>query len=596
MRKPKINFDEIVAVCNVFSEFIRTYIDEFFCNWYWKEIDDTENFISFMITKMPSIQEMPKGWIGHILNDYAFWRVFGRDALVNDVLKRYKLNLNEINSHILNEFIETPVFYMLFAVEEDYKNHFLLIRDLETNEPELLYSRGVSMMRKEDKLFFICLVFYNGICYQTYGLIHGFRYLSPYDLHFYASLLPGLYDDEEYPLDFISKDARYIYFLDTKSEIPAQGTKKNHIIHISWSVHKVLDFNPALDDKKWNISEIKSKLILKPKFAIDQPVDIYYIRNKKRLIIHAITEEDHDLILNKLSSYFKLKTNESWSISPQIYFLAQELFDYELPIDKYRIDDQNLSSLQTEEILLTDPNTADTDDIDNNFNQACKILIHAFNYGDHVDFEKLSNQVNIPVNELQEINQWISKKNETPFKDLEGGIPDFEPIPPIMRTVIFQPLWKKSFFKENKTAMKKIEKNIIEAFPDIPSQMETLYDKIDYIFSNQKGIIAEHSSLLSLLFYMLVKNQNEFHKCSEYAVEILKYMGHILYKTFSKSNVTRFITLFSKQLILEFLIPAKLVDTKATSFKPEETEKMLNNGQYEMKANTLLLKSIKLTV
>ena len=148
----------------------------------------------------------------------------------------------------LSYWQEHPAFWLFFSIQELHKNNFITIKDLESGEEHLLFSKGiVDMQRKEEtrNKHYLCLMLPNGKCLQTCGIIR-YNALTPTDLLYYLSCF-----DAKGTLNSVINDYYPTFFkLDGISNIPVIYHKKEPMQFI-WQRFQVTDFTISRLSGTW---------------------------------------------------------------------------------------------------------------------------------------------------------------------------------------------------------------------------------------------------------------------------------------------------------------------------------------------------------
>lgn len=131
-------------------------------------------------------QDMPEEWIIGCANQFTAGKVFTNPATLKKFLNEKRNSLSREEKQLVRNFLGNSWFYSVFSVEESIEKNFLRIYDYSTKENTLLYSKGVQQYHRYGKKLYLCLMFDNGECLQTYGTINYFRGFSAGDLEVFA--------------------------------------------------------------------------------------------------------------------------------------------------------------------------------------------------------------------------------------------------------------------------------------------------------------------------------------------------------------------------------------------------------------------------
>ncbi|MCP5045644.1 MAG: hypothetical protein GY940_00620 [bacterium] len=131
-------------------------------------------------------EAMPEEWVYTCSNQFVAGKIFGNPSKLKKFLVQRRDSLTREAKQSIRHFLETPWFYSLFSVERTIGKHFLEVYDYSKNRSLLLFSKGVQQMHRNGAELFLCLLFDNGECHQTYGLVIYFRGFTVRDIKHFA--------------------------------------------------------------------------------------------------------------------------------------------------------------------------------------------------------------------------------------------------------------------------------------------------------------------------------------------------------------------------------------------------------------------------
>ena len=160
--------------------------------------------------------EMPKDWIRYACAQYVFGKLFCPQS--RKVARFLKSDFGRSLPPAIPAQVRTlsrlPWFYGLFSVTEVAEGNLMRIKEWILGKEFLLESDGTMTAHARGMNLFMTLLFDNGCCLQSYGLLHYYRGYSPVDFAYLAGVLKERPQDvkdigaviEQHPVEFMLMD------------------------------------------------------------------------------------------------------------------------------------------------------------------------------------------------------------------------------------------------------------------------------------------------------------------------------------------------------------------------------------------------------
>ena len=212
------------------------------------------------------VKVFPQQWTGTSRSEYCFWRLFSNTVLLKKFVKLMRDELMESDVRITNEFMTEPWEYTLFEVTKT-EDSLVYAVDAVSGEEFLLYSPHVADLEQQGGKLFRSLLFYNGIGYQSYGIIQYFKGITAHDFEYFSSAIyPGVFAEGGIPAVMNRFPVPYMMFYGF-CEIPFV-VHKNEEIRYCASVNVIPGFE--VDAVEGYDAKMESGDIVKFAYLIDR--------------------------------------------------------------------------------------------------------------------------------------------------------------------------------------------------------------------------------------------------------------------------------------------------------------------------------------
>ncbi|MCH3907039.1 MAG: hypothetical protein LKE28_02000 [Sphaerochaeta sp.] len=195
--------------------------------------------------------EYPPLWFTHQAETYAYATVLCDAQTIRQWAKGEK-RLDPMAQEMVATWTESPAIWCYFTILEVKANDFFTISDRLTGASLTLYSPALSCLVQDTQNLtkhFVALIATNGMCMQSFGMIHS-NNLGASDLDFFCTML----DQQAYMTSGFSRvvNSHFIDFLgiDAVTHVP---TMTHEGIWLKQTFNKVTfdTFDPAMLDDAW---------------------------------------------------------------------------------------------------------------------------------------------------------------------------------------------------------------------------------------------------------------------------------------------------------------------------------------------------------
>lgn len=199
--------------------------------------------------------QFPTRWFTDLAGQYVATNVMTDPQAISHLRRKYRDQLSDAAIGALDFWREHPYHWEFFEISQEHGDHFYTIRDVLSAEEKVLFSPGITGMQgmKETRECVYCtILFENGACNQTVGIIHSYH-LTRKDIEFFCKTLDRLAFLEEHLNGVIKKKFLEFFKLDEISTIGFTYSNSEHIA-FHW---KTLEFSSVRDlvfPGKWETS------------------------------------------------------------------------------------------------------------------------------------------------------------------------------------------------------------------------------------------------------------------------------------------------------------------------------------------------------
>ncbi len=532
---------------------------------------------------------------------------------IRKFLKNYRDELSGESARMLRGLLSCPMQWTAYRVIRREGGGFLYIEDLleETEEPMLLYSPGTSNILRssvDQDVTFIALLFFNGSCWQTSGIIHNYASVKTDDILYYCN---GL-DADEFAsgglTGVINRHFIDFFSLDDVSTIPPIKFRKQRG-YLLWREFQLMGIGDTQLPGVWEIDSSDSgilrmtyegpdeELASAPPLECQDPEDpwermsmftpyIYIDPDTDELCITASTMHDYQILVSALSCRFDLGNSEqtwpTYRISPTVYATSLKLPRFHIPWHRFSEDFDAADTQEAEDPSLE------------KFNRLLREVNEARHYGTTVDIAKRCSDLGIDQESFEQV---LSKGDEmaernhpslefTP-EDRAFELNDFPVPPPASRRAFFFPLFMSEIFILDES-FRTLDLVAEYSGETVASQVfssgigEYFTDLFETAFSTMGPMVMNYT------FYILVYHSDQQIFVRSLAIEILKLHHHHLVLTGMYESAEKFIEAYSK-FILRGLCTKGLLEVEQ---RPKGQPK--SQGLYRIKPSPLFRAFISL--
>lgn len=516
-------------------------------------------------------------WIESVLSQIAAADVFGRPSTTRKVLKAFTEDLKPDEIALAERFRKVPWRYCLFTVKDEPAPEFLEIVDVEHDEEHLLYSPAVTELYHDGVRLFLCLLFYNGECFQTYSTIHPYRSFQPGDLAVFATLASGRRQQRIGVAEIAAMKPVVLFRLDTYGSTPPIAHGKQLVRELSDSFATDLDADEVgrLLGEDWERNECGSVT----QFSRNPVEDSFYFVNvyvdpdEKLIVLDSNSEDLYRTTVRLLKPAARaggeLSEDPFWNVTMNMAVAVERLLEFPPPARAY---DELFS--EHDHNTGGEADSADDPDGMDRFNAALRTIMDARNNGVPVSVEEVLERHGIDPESADGIRDLLSRLDDNVSIDLPGGFEGYEPPPPVARMQ-----FSKSLARADQVQFRDTEaarELFAEIEPGLTSLQEELGVKtlalsrlpsfIDTVFHHELGDEANTCLMYSL--YLLDHFGDRFRPASDYASELLRLFWQMLIDDGSDDQIAGFIS-FYENTVCALLEALGLVETSESGRGPQ---------------------------
>ena len=159
-----------------------------------------------------------------------------RPAMVRKYLAQHREDLTREQRALFREFMRRPWFWTLFSVADQVRGDVYRVVDHLSDCERLFYSPALTDLYRQGERLFFTAAYSNGLCCQTFGVVHCHRGFQPYDFPYLAKALrPNILRAQGLEAAVAARPA-YFVLLARWAEIPAAVFSEQPI---RWDAHEV---------------------------------------------------------------------------------------------------------------------------------------------------------------------------------------------------------------------------------------------------------------------------------------------------------------------------------------------------------------------
>ncbi|MBN1412132.1 MAG: hypothetical protein JW969_14910 [Spirochaetales bacterium] len=375
------------------------------------------------------IEEFPEEWLRASSHQFVAGYVFGNSGRLHKYLHNNRDFIDKESKSLLHHFMDSPWFYSLFQITESYPDNILKARDCSGGEEFYLYSEGTANLFKQGKNLFMALLFDNGKCRQTYGIIHYYQGYSVRDFTGFAYLVSYHYRNSRSLSESVKNKPLEYMLLDRFAEIPFTVHKGEQMVFCSHS-RKVESFDPEEYSRHFLIEEKNDvvKCTLKKYQDTMFFTCLYFDKMKNNLTLNAVGVSRYREMTELLKNKYDFPREPSWCFTTQMMIAVDTVLGIKNP------------SLAYDKYFDTEPPVQGESSPDlKPINDLMRELTDYSNAGKKYSIQELASKHDVPVETALQLENMLKNMDKKLNIDLEGGSDDIVPPPPDKRHKLKDP-------------------------------------------------------------------------------------------------------------------------------------------------------------
>jgi hypothetical protein len=335
------------------------------------------------------IHEFSDSHLSFLKTEIIVSKIFTKNGLIKKYLNHSAVKKLPADQYeFLRAQSQVPWKFSYSVILNNPSENFYEMEDVFTGEQYLLYSPGMkSTIETTSPILWFNLIGFNGVCWQTYGLIIGFKSFSEDDIFFFATELNTSISDEDDLINEVENNPIPFFMLLIGSQIPMVLNKNHQISNLS-SVDELKNFSTEPFKNQFDIAWNESVFQLKlkkweefPHFAV-----AYYDETEKIMARYAMTEKGFFELTKSLNKAgFRLDTTSDISVGFSMIKTTTDILKKEITINPY------------EELFDTDNEEEDDGTNLDNHNAFLDLAIPFLNKGITPDIEAMAHQAGIDL-------------------------------------------------------------------------------------------------------------------------------------------------------------------------------------------------------
>ena len=242
-----MNYSETKSHSEEITTISRAVIDEFLI-YYSAGREKLEPQIGAQLKKYRRVvREIEPSYINYLKSEYIAHRIFRKEGFIAKYLNRTEIkSLPQEQYSYLKSQSQNPWRFSFSGITSRPADSFFEMEDALTGEQYLLYSPGMKATEDEHhpRLWFN-LIAYNGLCWQTFGLIIPLKSFTVDYLFFFATELNPSVADEEMLMKEVENNPFPFFMLLSSSNIPVVVSRGYEVV--TCQATDILEKYPTVD-------------------------------------------------------------------------------------------------------------------------------------------------------------------------------------------------------------------------------------------------------------------------------------------------------------------------------------------------------------
>jgi hypothetical protein len=507
---------------------------------------------NLMRRKRELLEKFPERWQGLAAGEAAASQLFIYPARIRRLLRSSAGEFSEEQTALLQRFAQTPWFYCLFDIRVRHGGAFYTIHDLEQDTERLLFSPGVRDLERTGVRLFLCLLFDNGECLQSFGLVHYYRGFQPYDFRYFAKLLqPDTYRASGLAATIAANPGSF-YLLDSSTEVPLFA-HQGEPIEVCDHELRLESFDAGkLAGEELELSSAGAVLRLRLK-GKDSPLRtgcIFFDPKKKKLLVHATNMKLYARLRELLAPAVRIPAEPEWHASINMNLACLQILGKEASSSGYvgLFDRREHPEPSPEESARLDK-----------LNAFIRDLTDHFNTGREYSLEALAGKHGLEVEAARQVEQSFRKSDAANELQIEGGLREYNPPPPSVRREFKVSPWQNSVFlfldsPRVRELYASIQPSLCVPFAERqavgapveppPPSLDELPGWLEDLYSNNTQ--EQDFTLLNSVLHLLLCRGEVFEPVRDYAVEVLRQFWRLFAPDKEPQQIERFSRRFGR--------------------------------------------------
>ena len=563
----------VLKGCEITSGLVAS-IEDIASDWTEEKLKPGRKFIREMSRYQSAIESMPDNWLPLLSKEIILGKLFQNPRIAKKFRQANEEILGDEELELVRHFEKHPWFYCVFSVIDTHPQDFLTIRSMETKEEYLLQSESVTSIYYQGARSFLCLLFDNGSCLQTFGIVHHLAGFTHEDLLLYTSHIVGRQETGVSVTEAAARALPGLFLLDRAAGSP---TVMHGDVMVTESCDQIAaEVDP--DDlarrlgKRWEREESdegSTFTILNeddPFFFAELSVQkeagtITLWSNSQELYARAAGEISHALRSEKGDDLFP--PNPPWQVGLGMSAALHNLLGIDSPAVGLH---DGADAVEEDE--------SEADDFLSAINAAVGEIIDADNNGTSVSEEEVFARHGVPPETAGQVVADLRKARNVHAVQLEGGMEDLTPPPPVIRQKLLTLLTKATLVSFNTSTT--VESMFEKIAGKLSIQMEILgYQELGlarfpkFIEDYYLHLVGEGSpTVLMYSLYLLDHKGFSFRAASDYAAEVLRIFWQVLIPDTEGETIDGF-TAWYEDLCTSFFASLGLIEVKETRDGPQ---------------------------
>ncbi len=532
--------------------------------------------------------DMEEEWFISAAHQYVAGGVFTKPSRLKKFFSVYKSKLDKEEDLVINFFIDHPWFYSLFSIEQTISKNYFRIYDYCKDRSLLLYSEDVQQLHRYGSNLFLCLLFNNGECHQSYNFINYFRGFNVRDIEFFTTFVDGRYPRERELVQSIALQPIPFMLLsqyaDNQSVFNA-GERTEYC----WHSIKVEGFDPTIYHDKFNIKEKKGTIKCTLKKSDDPGFFsvIYYEKKSGILHLYTLGITRYEELVKAFNNIYPFPDEPSWRVGTPMLEALYTILGIDPPHSRFERIFNDKAAITKKKKVSHIPPSGTKPELEDLIDQDGFPRQSSARYEAKKKFE-------LPYESIRTILEKYSREAEEDTIKIEGGFNHFIPPSPSDKLQFCEPFTNNGIFEfHNSTKAEMLSKiklpSLLEDMDDLDYDRFSLQDLPEFIedfFFDFWDV--QDSSILLYTFFLLSRKGKNFLPVKDYAVEYLRLFWQTVLIEDTPAEIRDFIESYA--LFCYFVLqPVGLVE-----FDREIDEYEAEKADFAMRASSFFFEWIRL--